>query len=390
MSFAVDPVALAQALIRCPSVTPQDGGAIGVLEEALKPLGFTCHRLRFEADDFPPIENLYARLGTAAPNFCFAGHTDVVPPGDTKLWTHGPFSGEIEGGMLHGRGAADMKSAIAAFVAAVARMLAEKTAFRGSISLLVTGDEEGPAVNGTIKILEWLKSAGEKLDHCLVGEPSSAARTGDTIKIGRRGSMNIRATVRGVQGHAAYPEHAVNPIPILAALVEKLSATELDTGTVHFDPSTLAFTDLDVGNDATNVIPGEARGAFNIRFNDLHTPDSLLRRMEDIARAVSEERGGEIALTHDVSGTAFLTGPGPFTELLSTAIMRITGEAPGYSTGGGTSDARFIKDYCPVAELGLSGRTMHKNNECVALADIETLTRIYQSVLALYFADPPQ
>jgi succinyl-diaminopimelate desuccinylase len=377
-----DPIPLSQALIRCPSVTPEDAGALDVLEDTLTELDFVCHRLRFEAPDSAPVDNLYARLGTTAPNFCFAGHTDVVPPGDASLWRHDPFAAKIAGGVLYGRGATDMKSAIAAFVAAVARRGAPK----GSISLLITGDEEGVAVNGTVKVLDWLKQHGERLDHCLVGEPTSAARTGDTIKIGRRGSMNLRATVRGIQGHAAYPNLALNPIPIMAELIERISAWELDKGSAHFEPSTLAFTTVDVGNPTVNVIPAEARAGFNIRFNDLHTPDSLSVKIQEIAADVQKRRGGEIEIARSVSGVSFLTQPGEYTELLSNAIARVTGAGPVLSTTGGTSDARFIKDHCPVVELGLPGRTMHKIDECASLEDIETLTRIYESVLELYFA----
>jgi succinyl-diaminopimelate desuccinylase len=382
----IDPVSLAQALIRCPSVTPEDAGALGVLEAALKPLGFSCHRLRFESPDSPPIENLYAKLGQARPNFCFAGHTDVVPSGEHALWRHDPFAAEIAGGMLYGRGAADMKSAIAAFVAAVARHAAKHGGPKGAISLLITGDEEGPAVNGTVKVLGWLKENGETLDHCLVGEPTSAARPGDVIKIGRRGSMNLRLAVTGVQGHAAYPGRSLNPIPIMAELIARLSSWTLDKGSDHFEPSTLAFTTVDVGNPAVNVIPGQARAGFNIRFNDLHTPDSLMKHIEDIATAVSREKGGTIDLVRSVSGVSFITQPGEYTALLSQAIAHVTGAAPEFSTTGGTSDARFIKDHCPVAELGLPGGTMHKTDECAAVEDIETLTRLYESVLERYFA----
>jgi succinyl-diaminopimelate desuccinylase len=384
-----DPLFLAQALIRRPSVTPRDEGALNVLEEALKPLGFATHRLRFEADGTPPVENLYARLGSKGPNFCFAGHTDVVPPGDPGRWRYDPYGGEVREGMLYGRGATDMKGAIAAFVAAVSNISSRKQDLRGSISLLITGDEEGPAINGTIKVLRWLKERGETLDHCLVGEPSSAARTGDMIKIGRRGSMNFQLRLIGVQGHVAYPAQALNPIPILADVVTRLSSQALDKGSDHFEASTLSFTSVDVGNPTTNVIPGEARASFNIRFNDLHTPDSLLRHVQSIAKEVARERGGEIDVTHEVSGVSFVTQPGAFTDLLRKAVEAVTGVAPEFSTGGGTSDARFIKDYCPVAELGLPSRTMHKFDECVSLTDLETLTRIYETVLASYFASPP-
>jgi succinyl-diaminopimelate desuccinylase len=381
-----DPISFAQALIRRPSVTPEDAGALGTLESELKPLGFACQRLRFEAPDSPPIENLYARLGTGRPNFCFAGHTDVVPVGEINGWKHDPFAADIADGMLYGRGAADMKSAIAAFVAATARHLAKHGTPKGSISLLITGDEEGPAVNGTVKVLDWLRQKGEALDHCLVGEPTSAARTGDMIKIGRRGSMNLRVTVKGTQGHAAYPKLALNPIPIMADFIGRISAWRLDEGSEHFEPSTLAFTTVDVGNPTVNVTPDEVQAGFNIRFNDLHTPDSLMQRIQEIAGAVKATHGGEIAVSRSVSGVSFLTQPGVYTELLCKAIARVTGAEPELSTTGGTSDARFIKDHCPVAELGLPGRTMHKTDECASISDIETLTRIYESVLELYFA----
>src|SRR4051812_32342595 len=380
----IDPVALAAELIRCPSVTPEDAGALGVLEAALKPLGFSCHRLRFEAKDSAPIENLYARLGDARPNFCFAGHTDVVPVGEASGWRHDPFAAEIAGGMLCGRGAADMKCAIAAFVAAVQRYIQAHGKPKGAISLLITGDEEGVAVNGTVKVLGWLKERGETLDHCVVGEPTAAAKTGDVIKIGRRGSMNFRVTVRGTQGHAAYPKLSLNPIPIMADLIGRVTAWQLDEGSEHFEPSTLAFTTVDVGNPTVNVTPAEVRAGFNIRFNDLHTPDSLLRKIDAIAAKVKAARGGEIEITNSVSGVSFLTNPGGYTALLEQAIERVTGAKPELSTTGGTSDARFIKDYCPVAELGLPGRTMHKTDECASLKDIETLTRIYETVLELY------
>ncbi|HEV2562444.1 MAG TPA: succinyl-diaminopimelate desuccinylase [Rhizomicrobium sp.] len=383
----IDPVKLAQDLIRCPSVTPADAGAMAVLEAALKPLGFTCHRLRFEEKGAAPIENLYARIGNTAPNFCFAGHTDVVPPGDAKLWRADPFAGEIRDGVLYGRGAADMKSAIAAFAAAAERHIAK--GLKGSISLLITGDEEGVAVNGTKKVLGWMVEQGEHANHCLVGEPTSAARAGDTIKIGRRGSMRIELRVQGVQGHTAYPQNALNPIPILATLVSQLTAEPLDSGTAHFEPSTLAFTTFDVGNAASNVSPAEARAACNIRFNDLHTPETLLRRIEQRAHKIASDMGGEIAVQSSVSGVAFLTKPGAFTNVLSKAISSVTGAAPQFSTGGGTSDARFIKDHCPVAELGLASSTMHKANECAPVDEIARLADIYEAILRDYFANPP-
>jgi succinyl-diaminopimelate desuccinylase len=309
-----------------------------------------------------------------------------VPVGETGGWRHDPFAAEIAGGMLYGRGAADMKGAIAAFVAGVARYIEKNGEPSGSISLLITGDEEGPAVNGTVKMLDWLKSRGETLDHCLVGEPTSAARTGDMIKIGRRGSMNLRATVTGLQGHAAYPSLSLNPIPIMADFIARISAWRLDQGTEHFEPSTLAFTTVDVGNPTVNITPAEIRAGFNIRFNDSHTPESLFAQIQAIAAEVKGAHGGEIALSKTVSGVSFLTQPGAYTGLLGKAIAQVTGAAPALSTTGGTSDARFIKDHCPVAELGLPGRTMHKADECASVEDIETLTRIYEAVLELYFA----
>jgi succinyl-diaminopimelate desuccinylase len=383
----IDPIRLAQALIRCPSVTPRDEGALGVLEEALKPLGFACTRLTFGEGE-ARVENLYARFGAGAPNFCFAGHTDVVPPGDLKQWRHAPFAAEIDNGVLYGRGAADMKSAIAAFAAAVSRVLA-KGKPNGSIALLITGDEEGEAVNGTKRVLDWLHEKGERLDHCLVGEPTSVAAVGDTLKIGRRGSLNAVATVKGVQGHVAYPAKARNPIPALAEFVARLSALKLDTGTDEFEPSTLSFTSVDVGNGAVNVIPAEARAAFNIRFNDKHTPETLQTLLNGQAFAVSSATGCEIELGFSVSGVAFVTKPGPFTDLLVKATQAVTGRAPRFSTSGGTSDARFIKDHCPVAELGLAGTTMHQVDECVPVADIGKLADIYEAVLHAYFSHPP-
>jgi succinyl-diaminopimelate desuccinylase len=384
-----DPIALSQALIRCPSVTPADAGALGVLEAALIEVGFTCHRLKFEDTGTAPIENLYARIGTQGPNFCFAGHTDVVPPGDAKLWRHDPFGAVIDNGTLFGRGAADMKSAIAAFVAAASRFLATGKPY-GSISLLITGDEEGIAINGTAKLLGWLAETGERLDHCIVGEPTSEIRAGDTIKIGRRGSLNTRVTVRGTQGHVAYPKRAANPLPAMAALVSLLSSEVLDQGNEHFDPSTLAFTTIDTGNTATNVIPAEVKAGLNIRFTDQHTPDSLKARIGKAADTIRKQFGCEIETVFQLSGISFLTAPGPFTDLLSEAVNAVTGKVPKYSTTGGTSDARFIKDYCPVAELGLSNATMHKANECAKIEDIRLLVDIYTQVLSSYFAATPR
>ncbi len=379
---SIDALALAQALIRRPSVTPKDAGALDVLEAVLKDLGFVTHRL-----PFGDVDNLYARRGDGAPHFCFAGHTDVVPVGEG--WKADPFAAEVRDGMLYGRGAADMKSAIAAFVAAVARIPASPEKLKGSISLLITGDEEGAAVNGTVKLLEWLKARGEKIDHCVVGEPTSVGHAGDTLKIGRRGSINFKLTVTGTQGHVGYPQKAKNPIPVLAELVTQFASHKLDKGNEHFDPSTLAFTTVDVGNNVTNVIPGEARAAFNIRFNDRHTPDSLINWVKDRSQRIAQESGCRIDATSQTSGVSFLTAPGKFTQLVSDTVASVTGQAPFFSTSGGTSDARFIKDICPVVELGLAGATMHKADECVAVSEISALTDIYAAILAAYFAKPP-
>jgi len=385
-----DPVALAQALIRCRSVTPEDGGALGVLEDALMPLGFVCTRLRFQAEGTAPVENLYARIGTQGPNFCFAGHTDVVPPGDPKLWKHDPFAAVIEGGTLYGRGAVDMKTAVACFAAAAARFIASGKPY-GSISLLITGDEEGPTnINGTKRVLEWLAEQGERLDHCIVGEPTATAETGDVLKIGRRGTMNVKLTVTGTQGHAAYPAKANNPIPAIAELIGALANWKLDDGTDHFDPSTLAFTTVDVGNQATNVIPAEARAGFNIRFNDRHKSADLIAHIEREAARIAKARGVEIVVSAHASGEPFLTAPGAFTAMLSKIVHEVTGRTPELSTTGGTSDARFIKNYCPVVEMGLPGGTMHKADECVPVAEIEKLTALYARVLDAYFVDPPR
>jgi succinyl-diaminopimelate desuccinylase len=382
-TVSIDALALAQALIRRPSVTPKDAGALDVLEAVLKELGFATHRL-----PFGDVDNLYARLGEGSPHFCFAGHTDVVPVGEG--WKADPFAAEVRDGMLYGRGAADMKSAIAAFVAAVARV--GKPAIQkkgGSISLLITGDEEGLAVNGTVKLLEWLKARGEKIDHCVVGEPTSVGRAGDTLKIGRRGSINFKLMVTGVQGHVGYPQKAKNPIPVLAELVTQFASHKLDKGNEHFDPSTLAFTTMDVGNNVTNVIPGEARAAFNIRFNDKHTPDSLINWVKDRTQRIAQESGCRIEISSQTSGVSFLTVPGKFTQLVSDTVASVIGQSPFFSTSGGTSDARFIKDFCPVVELGLAGATMHKADECVPVAEIAALTDIYAALLQAYFAKPP-
>ena len=383
MSAVVDAVELARALIRCPSVTPEDGGSQETLARALESLGFVCHRMTFEASGTPDVQNLYARLGTASPNFCFAGHTDVVPVGDPDAWTADPFGAEIRDGVLYGRGAADMKGAIAAFVGAVSRFLDERDGkFDGSISLLITGDEEGPAVNGTVKVLRWMEERGERIDDCLVGEPTNPTRLGEMIKIGRRGSLSGWITVRGVQGHTAYPQLADNPLPRLARMLSALADTPIDDGTDHFQPSNLQLTTVDVGNPATNVIPAAARAAFNIRFNDLHSGESILAWVRERLDSV----GGDYELETRLTGESFLTPPGRLSDLIQQAIgSAVDGEAA-LSTTGGTSDARFIKDYCAVAEFGAVGQTMHKVDERVSLADLAALGQIYEGVLNGYFA----
>jgi succinyl-diaminopimelate desuccinylase len=376
-----DPVSLAQALIRCPSVTPEDGGALAVLEAALRPLGFDCRRLRFQAPDSVAVDNLYARLGDRAPHFCFAGHTDVVPPGDLAAWSVDPFAGTIAGGRLFGRGAVDMKGAIAAFVAALGRHLAERGPPAGSISLLITGDEEGVAVNGTKPLLEALAAAGERWQACLVGEPTNPTRLGEAIKVGRRGSLNARLTVHGVQGHVAYPDLADNPLPRLVRMLAALTAEPLDRGSAHFQPSTLALTTIDTGNPAVNVIPARASAGFNIRFNDCHSAAGLKSWIGARLDAV----GGSYHLETAVSGESFLTASGPLTRLAAAAIGAVTGLEPELSTSGGTSDARFIKDYCPVIEFGLVGRSMHKADEHVTLEELEQLSQIYRAMLDRFF-----
>ena len=380
MNALVKALELAQALIRCDSVTPRDSGALDVLQRALEGLGFRCERMKFEEAGTDPVDNLYARLGSGSPNFCFAGHTDVVPVGDG--WTVDPFKAEVIDGQLYGRGASDMKSAIAAFVEAVSRFLGDG-APKGSISLLITGDEEGDAVNGTRKMLATLKARGEKLDACVVGEPTNPMKLGDMIKIGRRGSLTAKLTVFGTQGHSAYPHLADNPIPKLLAMLSAITAEPLDQGSAHFQASTLAITTVDVGNAATNVIPGMARAGFNIRFNDLHSGKSLSEWLKATFDKVAAPDMYELAIK--ISGESFITPPGPLSAMVADAVKATIGVVPELSTTGGTSDARFIKDACPVCEFGMVGQTMHKADERCAVADIENLSAIYLRVLRSYF-----
>lgn len=382
-----DPVSLAQALIRCPSVTPEEGGALSLLQEILSAAGFACHRMTFTQDGTPDVENLYARLGSKGPNLCFAGHTDVVPPGHVDAWTVPPFAAEIRDGALYGRGAVDMKGGVACFLAATMRYLETSGGkLPGALSFLITGDEEGPSINGTAKVLDWLKDKGERLDACLVGEPSNPEALGDEIKIGRRGSLNGHIVVHGRQGHAAYPLKADNPIPKLARIIDRLSATALDGGTGSFEPSRLVVTVVSVPNTATNVIPGRAEAMFNIRYNDSWTRPRLEHHIRGICETAAAELSAGFDLGFSGTGDVFLTEPGPLVDTMVAAVKEQTGRTPALTTGGGTSDARFIKDHCPVIEFGLVNKTIHQVDEHVALEDLETLTRIYQSFIEGYFA----
>jgi len=381
----LDPVELAARLIRRPSVTPKDEGALDIVAATLEELGFACHRLVFAEGGGEPISNLYARRGDGPPNLCFAGHTDVVPVGAREAWSFDPFAGAMRDGELCGRGAVDMKGAIAAFIAAAQRYLdRHQPRVAGSISLLITGDEEGPAVNGTRKVLEWLGERGETLDACIVGEPTSAAELGDMIKIGRRGSLTGRLTAHGTQGHTAYPHLADNAAHRLVAMLHALLTTELDRGSEHFPPSTLQVATIDIGNPVSNVIPANARAVFNIRFNDRWTGETMERWLAERLDRV----GGRYELDVSVSGESFLVPPGAIGERLAEAIRRVTGRTPDFSTTGGTSDARFIRSCCPVAEFGLVGQTAHQVDERVALADLAALTEIYDTFFGLFFDSP--
>jgi succinyl-diaminopimelate desuccinylase len=382
-----DAVSIVRDLVRCPSVTPADAGALGVLERLLGNAGFDVHRVTFSEPGTADIDNLFARIGTEAPHLVFAGHTDVVPPGDEAAWTLAPFSGEVKDGMLYGRGTVDMKGGIACSVAAVLQYLAANGGKpKGSISFLITGDEEDVAVNGTIKLLKWAADRGEKFDHCVLGEPSNVAELGDCIKVGRRGSLSGTLIVDGTQGHVAYPDRASNPLPDISALISAIDAEPLDHGNAHFQPSNLEFVSIDVGNKAWNVIPAQARARFNIRYNDHHTQDSLKELVEARATKAAGNRIRQRIEWEPSNSNVFITKPGPFTELVVEAIHEVTGRKPDLNTGGGTSDARFISHYCPVLEFGLVGQTMHQIDERVAVSDLERLTKIYRGVLDRYFA----
>ena len=381
MNQPVDPVELTAELIRCPSVTPVEGGALDLLSNLLGARGFQCTRIPRNG-----VDNLYARWGTASPVFAFGGHTDVVPPGDEEAWSHGAFSADQEDGILWGRGAVDMKSGVAAFVAAAIKLVSDNPP-DGSVSLMITGDEEGPSTDGTIAILDWMREHGETADFCIVGEPTSLNTLGDVVKIGRRGSMTGTLVVTGSQGHTAYPERAVNPLPVLARICTALADTPMDLGSTHFQPSTLALTTIDVGNPASNVIPAEGRAVFNIRFNDNHSSDSIMIWADQIAAREVEGSGTDFTLDWKVSGESFLTEPGPLTEIPVEVITDHMLERPALTTGGGTSDARFIKDICPVLEFGLVGDTMHQVDERVPVEDIRKLSAIYLDILKRFFGN---
>ncbi|KGJ04755.1 succinyldiaminopimelate desuccinylase [Paracoccus halophilus] len=382
MTRTPDPADLTARLIRCPSVTPEEGGALQLLAAELGAAGFECHRV-----DRNGVPNLFARWGAkgAARTFGFNGHTDVVPPGDPASWTHPPFSGHRQDGWIWGRGATDMKSAVAAFAAAAIGFVTE-TPPAGAVILTITGDEEGPGKDGTRALLDWMRQQGERMDVCIVGEPSNPDRMGEMIKIGRRGSVTFGIEAQGLQGHAAYPHRARNPVHALLRLLHDLTASPLDAGSPHFDPSGLQVTTIDCGNPASNVIPEKARATVNIRFNDLHTGDSLDRMIRDRARAIAAETGVEFSIATDISGESFLTKPGPFVDLVAGVVRAETGIEPVLSTSGGTSDARFVKDHCPVLEFGLVGHFMHQVDERVPADQVRQLARIYRRILESYFS----
>jgi succinyl-diaminopimelate desuccinylase len=382
-----DPLAIARDLIRCPSVTPAEGGALSYLERVLRQAGFAVHRMTFSESGTPDIDNLYARIGDASPHLMFAGHTDVVPPGNAAEWRHAPFAAEIADGVLYGRGAVDMKGGIACAVAAVLDHLAAAGGKpKGSISFLITGDEESVAINGTIKLLRWAAEHGERFDQCILAEPSNVATLGDTIKAGRRGSQNGVLVVTGKQGHVAYPHRADNPVRGLVKLMGALMDEPLDSGSDRFDPSNLEFTSIDIGNPTVNLIPGEARARFNIRFNDCHSFASLKALVEERAAKAAAGKVRWRIEWEPSNADVFFTQPGPFTDVVAGAVTEVTGRRPELSTSGGTSDARFIKDYCPVIEFGLVGTTMHAADERVPVAELQQLTAIYRTVLDRYFA----
>jgi succinyl-diaminopimelate desuccinylase len=381
-----EPIGLTQALIRCQSVTPEEGGALTLLQQVLEPVGFRCHRLVMTEAGTPDVDNLYARYGSGQPNLCFAGHTDVVPVGDAAAWTRPPFGAEIHDGVLYGRGAVDMKGAIACFAAAALRFIARNKGREDfSISFLITGDEEGPSINGTMKVLDWMVEKGERMDACVVGEPSNPKALGDEIKIGRRGSLNGELVVHGRQGHAAYPQLAENPVPKLARLIDRLSSVPLDQGTPDFEPSSLQVTVISAPNTATNVIPREARAKFNIRYNDLWRRPKVEAWVREQCALAAKDIGARFDVSFSGTGDVFLTKPGPLVETMRGAVQRATGREPALTTGGGTSDARFIQAHCPVIEFGLVNETIHAIDERCPVADLEKLAVIYERFIEGYF-----
>jgi succinyl-diaminopimelate desuccinylase len=378
---------LTQALIRCESVTPDEAGALTLLDHVLKKAGFHSHRLIFRETGTPDVDNLYARIGTTAPNLCFAGHTDVVPAGNLGAWTSPPFGADIRDGVLYGRGAVDMKGGVACFLAAVLRYLETNgPPARGSISFLITGDEEGPSINGTAKVLDWLKQHGETLDACVVGEPSNPNAIGDEIKIGRRGSLTGVIAVHGKQGHAAYPHKADNPVPKLARIIDRLCSMSIDGGSPHFEPSNMQVTVISAPNTTANVIPAEASATFNLRYNDHWRRPTIEEWVRTECEKAAASIGAKYELNFGGTGDVFLTEPGPLVDTMRDAVHSVTGRTPALTTGGGTSDARFIKDFCPVIEFGLVNKTIHAVDEHVPVSDLETLTAIYERFIARYFA----
>ena len=380
----INELQLAKELIRFPSITPTDAGVMGHLEKKLKSLGFKTKVLTFAEKNTKPVKNLYARLGTKSPNLCFAGHLDVVPPGNINDWTIKPFKPAIKKGHLIGRGANDMKSSIAAFVSAVSKYISEKKP-NGSISLLITGDEEGVAINGTKKVVDYLKKKKEKIDFCIVGEPTNPSKLGEMIKIGRRGSMNGKLTINGVQGHVAYPHRAKNPVTTLIKIFNEFKKIKLDGGTKDFQPSNLEITRINIDNNADNVIPALASGTFNVRFNNKHSSNSIKTKLNKIIKKITSKDKVKFEMNYRVSGEAFLSKPNSTTYMVRDVIKKITKINPKLSTTGGTSDARFIRKISPCLEFGLVGKTMHKIDEAVSLTDLKKLTQIYQNILKKYF-----
>jgi len=385
MAKIINELSFTKELIKIPSVTPIDAGAIDLVTKRLKSLGFKCTILNFKDKNTPPIKNLYARLGTSSPNFCFAGHTDVVPTGNAKSWDAGPFSGIVKNGKIYGRGASDMKGGIACFIAAVSEFIKDQKKFKGSISFIITGDEEGVAINGTKKVVNYLKKKKEKIDFCIVGEPSNRKVLGQMMKIGRRGSITTHLTLSGIQGHVAYPHEACNPSTPLIKILDKLKSTKLDNGTNNFQPSNLEITKIGTDSYADNVIPATSSATFNIRFNNRHNHSSLKKKISTIVQTIAKKYKCKPIVKFSETGTAFITRPGETVRMMSQVIKKITNKKPVLSTSGGTSDARFIKDIAPCVEFGLVGNTMHKINECVSLNDLKKLKKIYYKILETYF-----